>query len=77
ALVREGDLITLDVPGRKLQLEVSDKELAERRAAWKAPARKYGRGYGELYAKHVEQAEHGCDFDFLARGEPTADPEIH
>ena len=77
ALVREGDLITLDVPGRKLQLEVSDEELAERRAAWKAPARKYGRGYGELYAKHVEQAEHGCDFDFLARTEPTADPEIH
>ncbi len=77
ALVREGDLITLDVPGRKLQLEVSDEELARRRAAWKAPARKYGRGYGELYAQHVEQAEHGCDFDFLAREGRTADPEIH
>ncbi|MBW6496077.1 MAG: dihydroxy-acid dehydratase [Burkholderiaceae bacterium] len=77
ALVREGDLITLDVPGRKLQLEVSDEELAERRAAWQAPARKYGRGYGELYAQHVEQAEHGCDFDFLARDGRTADPEIH
>ena len=77
ALVREGDLITLDVPGRKLQLEVSDEELAQRRAAWRAPERKYSRGYGELYAQHVEQAEHGCDFDFLAREGRTADPEIH
>ncbi len=76
-LVVEGDRITLDVPGRRLHLEVSEEELARRRAEWKAPGRKYVRGYGELYAQHVQQAEDGCDFDFLARTGRTADPEIH
>lgn len=65
ALVRDGDLIELDVPNRRLQLLVSDEELAARRAAWQAPPRVYQRGYGRLYQEHVLQADQGCDFDFL------------
>jgi len=77
ALVRDGDLIELDVPARRLTLRVSDEVLARRRAAWTPPAPRYGRGYGQLFARHVTQANEGCDFDFLARGAPTPDPEIH
>jgi len=77
ALVRDGDVIDLDVPGRKLTLKVSDEELARRKAAWQAPAPRYSRGYGRVFASHVTQANEGCDFDFLERGAPTPDPEIH
>jgi dihydroxy-acid dehydratase len=77
AFVRDGDLIELDVAARKLELKVSDAELARRRAAWKAPAQKFSRGYGALYQKHITQADQGCDFDFLEGTSPTADPEIH
>ncbi|MGH8681903.1 MAG: L-arabinonate dehydratase [Burkholderiales bacterium] len=75
--VQDGDVIELDVPGRKLTLKVSDGELARRRAAWKPPVPRYGRGYGALFARHITQANEGCDFDFLERGPPTPDPEIH
>jgi dihydroxyacid dehydratase/phosphogluconate dehydratase len=77
ALVRDGDLITLDVKNRRLQLEVSDEELQERRARWQAPAPRFERGYGALYTHHVMQADEGCDFDFLARAGDTPEPEIH
>jgi dihydroxy-acid dehydratase len=77
ALVENGDRIELDVPGRKLVLHVSDAELARRRAAWQPPAPRYTRGYGALAAQHMTQANEGCDFDFLARGAATPDPEIH
>lgn len=77
AFVRDGDLIELDVPNRRLELKVSDEELARRRAGWKTPAPRYGRGYGALYAQHITQADQGCDFDFLHGGSATADPEIH
>jgi dihydroxy-acid dehydratase len=80
ALVQSGDLIELDVPARKLNVLVSEQELARRRAAWKAPPPKFERGYGTLYLKHVTQADQGCDFDFLApvaRGAPGGEPEIH
>lgn len=73
ALVRDGDLITLDVPARTLRLDVSDEELAERRAAWVAPEPTFERGYGSLYSAHVTQADQGCDFDFLAK--PGHNPE--
>ena len=76
ALVEDGDEIELDVPGRRLTLHVSDDELARRRAAWRAPAAKYLRGYGALAAQHMTQANDGCDFDFLAAGAPTPDPDI-
>jgi dihydroxy-acid dehydratase len=73
ALVRSGDQITLDVPGRVLRLEVSDAELGRRRAAWRRPPPRFERGYGALYAAHVTQADLGCDFGFLAR--PGHNPE--
>jgi dihydroxy-acid dehydratase len=77
ALVRDGDVIELDIPGRRLSMQVSDEELERRRAAWKRPPPRYGRGYGRLFSEHVSQANEGCDFDFLERGVATADPEIH
>ncbi len=77
ALVRDGDVIELDIPGRRLSMQVSDEELDRRRAAWKRPPPRYGRGYGRLFSEHVSQANEGCDFDFLERGAATADPEIH
>jgi dihydroxy-acid dehydratase len=65
ALVRDGDPITLDVPGRRLVLEVADDELARRRAAWVAPVTEHHRGYTRLYVEHVLGAERGADLDFL------------
>ncbi|WP_347558400.1 L-arabinonate dehydratase [Robbsia sp. KACC 23696] len=88
ALVKDGDMIELDVEKRRLHLDVSDEELAARRAAWVAPKRPFERGFGVMHQIHVTQANKGCDFDFLeepvkaavvqtqtpdARGEP----EIH
>jgi dihydroxy-acid dehydratase len=64
ALVRDGDIITLDSAKRRLDLQVDEAELAKRRAAWKAPA-KPARGYTRLYVERVTQADKGCDFDFL------------
>jgi dihydroxy-acid dehydratase len=77
ALVETGDVIELDVVGRRLTLEVSDEMLDKRRASWQQLPAKYGRGYGALYLKHISQANEGCDFDFLEAGPPTAEPEIH
>jgi dihydroxy-acid dehydratase len=77
ALVRDGDLIELDVPGRRLQLLVDDAELERRRAAWKPPTPHFTRGFGTLYLQHVTQADQGCDFDFLEAGGKTGEPEIH
>jgi dihydroxyacid dehydratase/phosphogluconate dehydratase len=77
AFVRDGDIIELDVPARRLSLCVSDEELAGRRAGWRPREVAYPRGYGHLYARHVTQAHQGCDFDFLEGTAPIADPEIH
>jgi dihydroxy-acid dehydratase len=77
ALVRDGDLIELDVPGRRIELKVDAAALERRRAAWSPPAEHYSRGFGALYLKHVTQANEGCDFDFLEAGAPTPEPEIH
>ena len=64
ALVRSGDMIMLDVGERSLHLEVSDKELAQRRTEWTPPAMPQ-RGYAKLYVDHVQQAHLGADLDFL------------
>lgn len=64
-LVRSGDMIAVDVPSRTLTLEVSEAELAERRALWKAPEHAMKGGYQQLYRDHVTQADKGADFDFL------------
>jgi dihydroxy-acid dehydratase len=77
ALVETGDVIELDVVGRRLTLDVKDQVLDKRRASWQQPPAKYGRGYGALYLKHISQANEGCDFDFLEAGPPTPEPEIH
>jgi dihydroxy-acid dehydratase len=71
ALVETGDFITLDVAGRRLELEVSEAELERRRAAWTAPKPHYQRGYGKLFIDHVQQADAGVDFDVLAGGSGT------
>ncbi|MGH3436205.1 MAG: IlvD/Edd family dehydratase [Sciscionella sp.] len=68
ALVRSGDWIELDVAHRRLTLEVSDEELAERRAAWRQPPPHASRGWTKLYTDHVLQADSGADMDFLLGG---------
>jgi dihydroxy-acid dehydratase len=77
AFVRDGDIIELDVAARRLELKISDAELARRRADWKMPPPHFERGYGALYQQHITQADQGCDFDFLEGIAPTAEPEIH
>jgi dihydroxyacid dehydratase/phosphogluconate dehydratase len=82
AMVRDGDLIQLDVPARKLNLLISGEEMARRKAGWIPPKPKFARGYGMLNQLHVMQADTGCDFDFLqeprqARNRSFTDPEIH
>ena len=71
ALVRDGDEIELNVAERRLQLHVSDAELAERRAGWSPRPPAYTRGYGQLYLRHVNQAPLGVDFDFLRGSDPV------
>ncbi|MBT5107292.1 MAG: dihydroxy-acid dehydratase, partial [Rhodospirillaceae bacterium] len=68
-LVQTGDRITLDVPGRRLELLVDEDELARRRASWTPPPAHEGaeRGYLKLYLDTVNQADEGVDFDFLAK----------
>ncbi len=65
ALVQDGDEIELDVAGRRLELLVDEDELERRRAAWQAPEPAMASGYQRLYTDHVQQANLGCDFDFL------------
>jgi dihydroxy-acid dehydratase len=65
ALVENGDAIELDVGARRLHLDVSDEELAGRRAKWRPPQSQYDRGYYKLYIDHVTQADKGADLDFL------------
>jgi len=77
ALVQDGDLIELDVASRQLNLLVKDDELGRRQAQWVRPPEHYVRGFGALYARHVTQADEGCDFDFLAADGNNPEPEIH
>ncbi|GKT18412.1 dihydroxy-acid dehydratase [Acidovorax sp. SUPP2522] len=78
ALVKTGDRITVDVPARRIHLEVSDEELARRRAAWTPPPARFQRGYGWMFSRHILQADQGCDFDFLETGfgAPVPEPDI-
>lgn len=77
ALVRTGDLITLDVAARRISLDVPDAELAVRRAAWTPPPPHYARGFGLLHSQQVRQANEGCDYAVLEGTAPTVEPEIH
>ncbi|WP_031226504.1 L-arabinonate dehydratase [Streptomyces roseochromogenus] len=74
ALVRTGDLITLDIDARSLHLHVDDAELALRRSRWTPPSARHERGYGVLYNGQITQADTGCDFEFLARPGKVPDP---
>jgi dihydroxy-acid dehydratase len=78
ALVQNGDRISLDVAARTINLDVAEDELARRRARWKAPAKRYERGYGWMFSQHIKQASDGCDFDFLEShfGAAVAEPDI-
>jgi dihydroxy-acid dehydratase len=75
ALVKDGDIIELDVAERRLQLCVDPEELERRRQAWQPPVRVHARGYRRLYDQHVEQAHRGCDFDFLRGADAETLPE--
>jgi dihydroxy-acid dehydratase len=76
-LARTGDMIAVDVEKRSLALEVGEDELARRAAAFTPRPPRLSRGYGALFARSIRQADEGCDFDFLERGEALAEPEIH
>jgi dihydroxyacid dehydratase/phosphogluconate dehydratase len=77
ALVQTGDQITLDVPARRLDLNVPEEELAARRSSWVPRERPATRGYTQLFADHVTQANEGCDFDFLHGAGGVPEPAIH
>ncbi|MDA9019633.1 L-arabinonate dehydratase [Flavimaricola sp.] len=79
ALIEDGDIIEMDIPNRSLRVNLSEQELAARRARWTPPPPRYERGYGWIFAKHIEQADKGCDFDFLRTefGAAVPEPEIN
>ena len=76
AFVQTGDMIEVDVEARQVNLRVPDDELARRKSGWR-PKPLPPRGYGRLFATHIQQAHLGCDFDFLLGTEPLPEPEIH
>src|SRR5699024_8375426 len=79
ALVRTGDIITLDIDSRLLNVEISKEEMEKRKQDWEKPQPRYERGYGWMFLEHILQANEGCDFDFLETsfGSPVKEPEIH
>ncbi|MBL8330629.1 MAG: dihydroxy-acid dehydratase [Rubrivivax sp.] len=76
ALVQTGDLIELDVAGRRLDMQVDEAELARRRASWQPPVQPFTRGWTRLYQQHVRQAHEGADLDFLDGEGETPEPGI-
>ncbi len=79
ALIKTGDIIQVDIPNRKLDVDISKSEMKKRKEDWVAPKPRYERGYGYIYSKHIEQADKGCDFDFLSTdfGAAVEEPEIN
>ena len=71
--VRDGDVIELDVPNRKLDLLVDERQIKRRLADTPKPSPHHNRGYGWLFAQHILQADNGCDFDFLRANGVSAD----
>ena len=77
ALVRDGDMIELDVEGRRLHLDVSPEEIEARKTQWTPPEPRFSRGYGKLFTEQVTQANEGCDFRFLeSDGSQPEEPDI-
>ncbi len=77
AAVRNGDIVSVDVDRRSINLEVTVAEIERRLKEWSPPDRTFARGYNKIYAEHISQADKGCDFDFLEGTAPTSEPEIH
>jgi dihydroxy-acid dehydratase len=77
SLVEDGDEISLSVSRRSLVLHVNDAELAARRERKAAAPQRFARGYGRLFMDHINQADQGCDFDFLEGTAPTPEPAIN
>ncbi|MFL2765903.1 MAG: L-arabinonate dehydratase [Paracoccaceae bacterium] len=79
ALIKTGDIIRVDIPNRKLDVDVSESEMKKRKEEWVEPKPRYERGYGYMYSKHIEQADKGCDFDFLRTdfGSAVEEPDIN
>jgi dihydroxy-acid dehydratase len=79
ALLRNGDIVEVDVPARTISMKVSEEELARRKAAWTPPPVRFERGYGWAFTRHIQQANEGCDFDFLRTdfGAPVSEPVIY
>jgi len=79
ALLQNGDLVEMDVPNRSLNMLVDDVEIERRRSAWVPPKPHYQRGYGWMFSQHIQQADEGCDFDFLTTefGAPPDEPAIN
>ncbi|WP_372071893.1 L-arabinonate dehydratase [Tistrella mobilis] len=79
ALLQTGDIVRLDVPGRRLDMLVDDDEIARRRAAWTPPPPRFHRGWGWMFTNHIQQADKGCDFDYLETsfGAPVDEPVIY
>lgn len=78
ALLKTGDIISLDLENRSLDMLVDEEEIARRKAAWVPPQPHFQRGYGYMFSKHVTQADKGCDFDYLERdfGKAAGEPDI-
>jgi dihydroxy-acid dehydratase len=77
--VKTGDLISVDIDARSIRLEVPEAELARRKAQWQPPPPHFERGYGYVFTRHIQQANEGCDFDFLKTdfGAPVPEPKIY
>ncbi|HEU0221187.1 MAG TPA: L-arabinonate dehydratase [Paracoccaceae bacterium] len=78
ALLCTGDIVRVDIPARRIDMLVEEAELARRRTAWTPPEPNFHRGYGWMFARHVAQADKGCDFDFLEQdfGPAAGEPDI-
>ena len=78
ALLKNGDIIRLDITNRRLDMLVDEQEIESRRSQWRPPQDKFSRGYGWMFSKHISQANQGCDFDYLETGfgGKTDEPDI-
>ncbi|WAP66958.1 L-arabinonate dehydratase [Jiella pelagia] len=78
ALLKNGDIVRLDLPNRRLDMLVDEAELERRKAEWTPPEPRFQRGWGWMFSRHVTQADKGCDFDFLERdfGRTAGEPDI-
>ena len=79
ALIKTGDIIEVNIPDRKLSVDIPESEMKNRKEDWVEPKPRFERGYGYMYSQHIEQADKGCDFDFLRTdfGSAVKEPDIY